>query len=208
MPAMQRTASNVELVGGRLCLDFANTVSTRSEGLGREYLNSYDDLLVWVQRAGILAEDEVQGLRERAARYPELAAAALQRAIAFRETIYRFFSATAKAKEPKGADLAEMNRVVQEALSRLAITPSAEGYEWSWVTDEEELDGMLWPIARSAAELLTSRELGRVRRCAREGCDWLFVDRSKNQSRRWCSMSLCGSRVKARRYYRRTRGRK
>jgi predicted RNA-binding Zn ribbon-like protein len=96
---------------------------------------------------------------------------------------------------------------VQEAMSRLTITRSAEGYEWSWAADEGGLDRMLWPIARSAADLLTSPELGSVRRCAREGCDWLFVDRSKNHSRRWCSMSLCGSRVKARRYYRRTRRR-
>jgi predicted RNA-binding Zn ribbon-like protein len=64
---------------------------------------------------------------------------------------------------------------------------------------------MLWPIVRSAAELLTSEDLGRVRRCGREGCDWLFVDSSKNRSRRWCSMEMCGSRVKSRRYYYRKR---
>jgi predicted RNA-binding Zn ribbon-like protein len=200
---MQRTASNVELVGGRVCLDFANSVSTRLEGLGEEYLSSYDDLVVWMQHAGILAEDEAKSLGEKGSDHPDLAAAALHRALAFRETIYRVFSAIAEAEEPDGSDLAEMNRMVQEALSRLTITPSAEGYEWTWVSDEKELDYMLWPIARSAADLLTSQELGRVKRCARQGCDWLFVDQSKNHSRRWCSMSLCGSRVKARRYYRR-----
>jgi predicted RNA-binding Zn ribbon-like protein len=204
---VQRTASSVELVGGRVCLDFANSVSTRLEGLGREYLNSYDDLVVWMQHAGVLAEDEAKGLWEKASDHPDLAAAVLQRAIVFRETIYRVFSAIAKGEEPDGADLAEMNRMVQEALSRLAITPSAGSYEWTWVSEEKELDRVLWPIARSAADLLTCQELGRVRRCAREGCDWLFVDQSKNHSRRWCSMSLCGSRVKARRYYRRKKQR-
>jgi predicted RNA-binding Zn ribbon-like protein len=71
--------------------------------------------------------------------------------------------------------------------------------------DEDELDRMLWPVARSAADTLTSGDLKRVRRCARQGCDWLFVDTSKNRSRRWCSMSMCGSRVKAGRYYRRVK---
>jgi predicted RNA-binding Zn ribbon-like protein len=115
----------------------------------------------------------------------------------------RVFASIAKGKEANGADLAELNKMVQEALSRLAITPVGEGYDWTWVPEEKALEQMLWPIARSAADLLTSPELGRVKRCAREGCDWLFVDESKNHSRRWCSMSLCGSRVKARRYYRR-----
>ncbi len=93
--------------------------------------------------------------------------------------------------------------MLHEALSRLEIRPSADRFEWAWALDANDLDRMLWPIVRSAAEMLTSGDLGRVRQCAREGCDWLFVDASKNHSRRWCSMNMCGSRVKARRYYQR-----
>ncbi|MCK4470533.1 MAG: CGNR zinc finger domain-containing protein, partial [Anaerolineae bacterium] len=93
--------------------------------------------------------------------------------------------------------------MLHEALSRLEIRPSADRFEWAWVLGENDLDRMLWPIVRSAAELLTSGDLRKVRQCAREGCDWLFVDASKNHSRRWCSMNMCGSRVKARRYYQR-----
>jgi len=93
--------------------------------------------------------------------------------------------------------------MLHEALSRLEIRPSEDRFEWAWVLDANDLDRMLWPIVRSAAELLTSGDLRKVRQCAREGCDWLFVDASKNHSRRWCSMNMCGSRVKARRYYQR-----
>jgi predicted RNA-binding Zn ribbon-like protein len=198
-----RKASNLELIGGRPCLDFANTVSTRIKGLRREYLTSYQELVVWSRHAGILSDDEAGALGQYAARHPDLGAAVLERAIALRETLYRVFSAIAERREPGGADLAAVNAALREALSHLAVVPAGSEFNWGWVVDEDGLDRMLWPIARSAADLLTSRDLGKVRECAREGCDWLFVDSSKNHSRRWCSMDMCGSRVKMRRYYRR-----
>jgi predicted RNA-binding Zn ribbon-like protein len=123
-----------------------------------------------------------------------------------REVIYRTFSALAAQRQPTLSDLAALNRALRDALPRLELRPSAGGFEWTWASARDDLDWMLWPIIRSAAELLTSEDLDRVRECAREGCDWLFVDTSKNRSRRWCSMNLCGSRVKARRYYRRRKG--
>ena len=90
-----------------------------------------------------------------------------------------------------------------QALARLEVVPTADTFNWSWAAGQDDLDYMLWPVVRTAADLLTSDDLLRVRECARTGCDWLFVDLSKNHSRRWCSMNMCGSRVKARRYYQR-----
>jgi predicted RNA-binding Zn ribbon-like protein len=199
----ERSAGNLELVGGSLCLDFVNTVSTRIEALGREYLTSYGELVVWSHHVGLLTAKEAQVLEENAARHPDLAAATLHRAIAVRETVYRVFSKIAHDQRPDGADLATLNRVLREGLSRIEISQAGRGFAWTWVVDEGELDRMVWPIVRSAADLLTSGDLERVRQCARDGCDWLFVDLSKNQSRRWCSMDMCGSRVKSRCYYRR-----
>jgi len=201
----ERAASNLELVGGRLCLDFTNTVSTRSKALRRDYLDSYAELVVWGRHAGILGDDEAQALRERAHRHPAAAMAAHEHAIGLRETIYRIFSAIAGGQEAEEADLDSLNCMLRTALSRLEVARSADRFEWSWVLDDDDLSHILWPIVRSAAELLTSESLGRVRHCARDGCDWLFVDSSKNSSRRWCSMSMCGSRVKARHYYQRKR---
>ena len=85
----------------------------------------------------------------------------------------------------------------------MEITPAGGAFAWTWAVGAEELDRVVWPVVRSAAALLTSGSLERVRQCAGDGCDWLFVDLSKNQSRRWCSMDMCGSRAKSRRYYRR-----
>lgn len=66
------------------------------------------------------------------------------------------------------------------------------------------LERILWPIAQSAAELLTSSELGTVRLCEAPDCAWLFLDQSCNRSRRWSDMKVCGNRQKARRHYQRT----
>ena len=206
MGKKERTASNIELVGGRLCLDFANTVSTRIEGHGREYLSDYGQLMAWSQHTRILTDAEAEVLLDGAASRPDLAAAALERAIALRETIYRIFSATADGREVEEVDLSTLNRALHDALARLEIVQTADTFHWSWVVGPDDLDYMLWPVVRSAADLLTSDDLRRVRGCVREGCDWLFVDLSKNHSRRWCSMNTCGSRVKARRYYQRKRG--
>lgn len=215
MDHKHRAAGNLELVGGRLCLDFANTVSTRSPAQAgrsqqprREYLASYPDLVEWSEHAGLLTQAEADAMLEGAAHHPERAAAALEQAIALRETLYRIFAALVAGQAPQSADLAAINHTLHTALSHLEIFPFEDGFAWGWAANADDLERMLWPIARSAADLLTSPERSQVSRCARAGCDWLFVDASKNHTRRWCSMSACGSRVKMQRYYwRRKEGR-
>ncbi len=203
MGKKKRSASNLELIGGRLCLNFANTVSSRTETPYREYLATYNDLVAWGLHVDFLTDDEAKILLHSAARRPDLATVVLERAITLRETIYRIFWALADRREPEEADLAVLNAALHGALARLQVRPAANGFEWAWVADEDSLDRMLWPVARSAADLLASEEFGRVKKCAGETCDWLFLDTSKNRSRRWCMMGVCGSRVKSRRYYRR-----
>lgn len=202
----ERSAGNLELIGGSLCLDFVNTVSARSGKEQREYLTTYRDLVAWSQHAGLLTADQANRLLHSAARRPTRAAATLERAIGVRETLYGVLADVANEREPERVDLVALNQVLHEALSRREIGRSAGGFVWHWVVEPDELERVLWPVVYSAGELLTSADLGRVQQCARDGCDWLFVDTSKNRSRRWCSMEACGSRVKARRYYRRKRG--
>jgi predicted RNA-binding Zn ribbon-like protein len=206
MDNKERSAGNLELIGGSLCLDFVNTLSARSGKEQREYLTTYREWVTWSQHAGLLTADQAKRLLRSAARRPDRAAATLERAIGVRETLYRVLAAVANDREPQGGDLAALNQVLHEALSRRELGRSAGGFVWHWVVEPDELERVLWPVVYSAGELLTSVDLGRVQQCARDGCDWLFVDTSKNRSRRWCSMEACGSRVKARRYYRRKRG--
>ena len=101
------------------------------------------------------------------------------------------------------ADLDALNATLARALPHLRIVPEADAYAWNWAGEEDALDSMLWPVARSAGDLLTSDELKRVGECQGDGCGWLFLDMSRNRSRRWCDMGDCGNRAKARRHYHR-----
>jgi predicted RNA-binding Zn ribbon-like protein len=82
----------------------------------------------------------------------------------------------------------------------MRLVPAKEGFEWKF-GDLLDFDSVLWPIARSAAELLVSDQLAYVRACSSKACEWFFLDTSKNHHRRWCDMTRCGNRAKVRRFY-------
>jgi predicted RNA-binding Zn ribbon-like protein len=193
-----------ELVGGELCLDFVNTLDgSRDTGNGRETLTSYADLVAWGRQAGIVTDGEAKGLLREAARRPREAAEALEQAIALRETIYRIFRAVINERSPGKADLAALNAALSRALAQSQVVKQGESFVWDWSRNDDAMDRLLWPVARSAAELLTSAELSRARQCGGDECTWLFMDTSKNRSRRWCDMKGCGNRAKSRRHYER-----
>jgi predicted RNA-binding Zn ribbon-like protein len=190
--------------GGALCLDFANTVEDRPH-YAKEGLHAYPDLLRWVGEAGVLPPQQVEDLLRRSTRHARLAGGTFDEAIALREAIYRTFSALARGSEPAGTDLAALNRGLGEALPWLRVEHGGEAFGWAWRGPADRLDAPLWPVVRSAAELLTSGGLAALRECASGSCSWLFIDRSRSRRRRWCSMKTCGNRAKARRHYARTR---
>jgi predicted RNA-binding Zn ribbon-like protein len=190
-----------EFTGGRLCLDFVDTVNSRLDA-PRDLLCSYDDLLAWGQQAGILSDEDASGLRSQSTQHPEKAAHTLQDAIAVRETIYRIFQAITQEDSPAASDLAAFNAALAQAMTHGCIVPQAGGFVWHWDdSSARQLDRVLWPVLRSVADLLTSPDLELVRLCAAEDCGWLFLDESKNHTRRWCDMKTCGNRAKARRHY-------
>ena len=189
----------------RLCLDFTNTVAWRTSDHPQERLANYADLVIWSQHANVVTEQEAHHLLEQAAHHPALASAVLEQAITLRESIYRIFSAVTGRRTPKTDDITTLNSFLSEAMARPRLALTEEGFTWSWTGDGNSLEQVLWPVARSAAELLTSSELDRVGMCPGDGCGWLFFDTSKNRSRRWCSMGDCGNRAKARRHYQRKR---
>lgn len=204
MLSKKREAGNIELVGGHLSLDFANTLSTRLESSQAEYLTGYRDLVDWSRHAGILSVEESRRLKGLAARRPAEALAVFDRAIEVREVLFRIFSALAQGKAPRDDDVHGLNGALRDAMGRLQVRRLKDRFDWQWADDPDALDGMLWPVVRAGAELLTGPERNKVRQCANHPfCQWLFLDKSKNQSRRWCSMDLCGSRDKVKRYYHR-----
>jgi predicted RNA-binding Zn ribbon-like protein len=197
-------AEKHHLIGNALCLDFANTLYGHGGTPLHEYLRSYRDLVIWSRKAGVLDDSDAEKLLRRADRQPNEALSVFHRAIALRETIYRVFAALVNGAEPKNVDLAVLNAARTAALAHSRVDRAGKRFAVDW-DDETALDRMLWQIALSAGELLVSNNLRRVRQCRGETCDWLFVDTSRNQMRRWCQMRVCGNRAKVHRFLRRQR---
>lgn len=194
-----------EMVGGRTCLDFVNTGSQRRNGPFTEKLNSYEDLVRWAVAAGQLGEAEAAELRAAAAAEPTAAEAVLARGRKLREAVYRVFTALASGTGPGPEDLSLISEENARAAGFRVLTPTGVGscsFEWR---SSRELDRPLWPIAVSAVNLAASSDAERVKECSNDNCNWLFLDTSKNRSRRWCDMKECGNRAKARRHYARHR---
>ena len=190
-----------DLSANWLCLDFVNTLDNRLNEDIHENLNSYDDLVAWSKQAGLVTDAAAEQLLEEARRHPEEAREILLRARDSREVMYRIFLTLAEGGHPAEADLYALNAALTRTMVHARIVPHDGGFVWGWQDEERELDSLLWPVIRSAADLLTSSELEGVRVCAAEDCSWLFLDTSKNHTRRWCSMKSCGNRAKARRHY-------
>jgi predicted RNA-binding Zn ribbon-like protein len=154
--------------------------------LPRRRPSSHADLVAWSLHAGSLSEPEAANLSRLAAEHPAQAQEVLAQALTLREGQYRIFSAVIQIRSPDAADLTNLNQVWAAALahSRLAWTPEGFSVEWHAGPRARALEQPLWAVARSAVELLTSPELGRVRTCPGDGCGWLFVDLSRNLSRR------------------------
>ncbi len=205
-------AGRVDLIGNALCLDFVNTVEPRAVarhgGQPREYLTDYEELIAWSQHAAILTDAEGQALLAEARKQPAGAQAAVAHAIALREVLYRIFFAIAKGQEPQCADLDTLIRAYGDAIHNAQFVAVGAGFDVVWSGTDGKLDRPLWPIARSAIDVLMHGERARVKDCPTHGagCGWLFYDTSKNNSRRWCSMGGCGVPEKERRRAKRRRG--
>ncbi|MBS4214030.1 CGNR zinc finger domain-containing protein [Neobacillus rhizophilus] len=193
-----------DLLGGRLCLDFANTVSWHdSSEESQELLTSYEKLVNWSLHANILNKQQSLSLLKKAEDQPAKAIEVLQQAIELRESIYQIFSLVTKNETPASKDLAILNEALSNAYGKMRVVLGENKFSLEFLNGEETLDGMLPPIVQSAIDILTSeKELSRVKKCEGHPCGWLFLDTSRNRSRRWCSMADCGNRAKAKRFYR------
>ena len=198
----QVTGKPLPRLGGALCLDFVNTIDPRLKPPREEFLGSFEKLVEWAQFIGLLTPAERRSLVDRTT--PAVAKAVFSRAIELRASLYQLF------RQPNAAP-ARALKVLNTELRRAGGSPSLEfrqgRYRMRWPSSAAA-ERLIGPIARSASELVTSPELQRVRECAGDGCGWLFVDTSRAHRRRWCSMSICGNRLKARRHRQRTAARR
>jgi len=204
MKISKKNAGNLPLEGGNLCLDFVNSVDWRtSKEKRKDWLNSFSDLIIWGRHANILDEKTVKTLSTNTAKYPDKAEQVYKKAIELREILFQIFSSFAVGSKPKDCLILLFNRYLAEAMSKSCLSVSQNNFIWSFCDDSSSLEFILNPIIKSAADLMVSSDLSRVKICADDCCGWLFIDMSRNSSRRWCNMKDCGNRAKAQRYYHR-----
>lgn len=200
-------ATRYRYVGGDPAIDFVNTVDWTERGLENDRFTSYGRLLEWAEGAGIVEPAELEGLRKAAARDGYAAEQFVRDAAELRDLLERILSRLVRGKRVDD-ELSELNRGwLRHALTELALfqrerdagagrgSPLALG----WPRAGEALESPLWSVAWSAARLLASDDVARIRRCGGIDCGWYYVDRSRNGLRRWCEMETCGTLMKTHR---------
>ena len=178
-----------QLHGGAPALDFINTIDPRFGPAAVDLLSSPEALRSWAQFAGLAENIHVdpRGFR---------------RALDLRDTLDAIFRAVAQGKQSRPRDLTKLRDAYLAVLSRARLVGKPGSFEWE-LPAQAGVDALLLPVLTSALELLQTP--ARIRRCPGDNCGWLFIDETKNGSRKWCSMDPCGSRDKMRRYRSRKR---
>ncbi len=196
---------NIDLLNRTVCVDFINTVSWRGKEESEEHLHSFHDLMMWGQKIAVLTEQDADTLLRNAAGHPNEAEDVVKQAIELREALYRIVFSVVQETSPLKKDLAIMNKRLSRAMLHASIVKTETGFSWNFGDHAETLDWILNPIVRSAADMFVSGELKKLKICADATCGWVFLDKSRNNSRRWCDMKDCGNRAKATRFYKRKR---
>jgi predicted RNA-binding Zn ribbon-like protein len=186
------------------CLSFVNTRSGRATDNPTETLVSFDALLTWAREKAVLSAADADRIAARAARRRGEAMRVLAHACELRELLHDTFSASSEGRAPAAATLDELSAHLGAWYRHGRLVPGGEALQWVYA-GSDDLERVLWEVARSASRLLTSPLLPRVRHCAANACGWWFLDDTKNASRRWCDMKICGNREKLRRFRERQR---
>jgi predicted RNA-binding Zn ribbon-like protein len=196
------------LIAGALCLELCNTIARRHTDAPVEHLSDYPTLLRWALGAGALDARAAEECRRAGERRPGRAQSALAVTRELRTAMHAAFLAAAERRPADPHAVAVLDGHVRRAFAARTLVAAPSGAQWGWV-DTDVLMRPLWPVALSAAALLTSADLVSVRECAgrANGCGWLFLDAGRGGGRRWCAMELCGNRAKARRHHRRAQRR-
>lgn len=196
-----------QLFAAHPALDFVNTLDDRFLATGpSELLPEYADLLGFMEQAAVLNARQIVTLRKKS--QSTQASQALARAHELREVLSSAFYEIAAKGRPTTESLKRIEEYAREAGSHRRLVWRRAGprnvaslrADWDWGSSEDNTELPLWAITQSAVDLLTSQAMTHVHECASSTCRWLFLDTSKNHSRRWCDMAICGNRTKVRRF--------
>jgi predicted RNA-binding Zn ribbon-like protein len=188
----------LRLDGGNLSLNFVNTVQDRYQEPLENYLHNYLDLITWAQFADAINSSQKRILEKIGQKNKGKANQIYEESIQLREAIYQFVISLINQDKNPPANRQLINHWLSKAFSNLELVQVDDSFVLDWKSENFGLESVLWPIIRSFAELITSDARHRIKQCS--NCGWVFVDKSKNKRRRWCSMEICGNQVKARRY--------
>ncbi len=196
----QKTIDEISLLGGHPALDFVNTIDSRGERWGPEFLNSYGDLVTWALRLDVIDDNEQRVLLSLAEESPSEAERELIRARELRETLHRIFLTEANDEAVSEKDLRQLDEVARHAQEQRSLAIVDDTIEWRHFA-ADHLDTVATRVGWLSADLLTSRRDRRpIRACEGRNCGWLFLDRSRNGHRRWCSDRTCGSHARVRKF--------
>jgi len=207
MPGAREDRHQFDFDGGTISLDFVNTVSGMREKDPRDRLLTYPDLVYWAEQIGLIDSGRAVLLYERATHEPARAAHAHAEAIRLREALHDVVLAAIDQRPAPAAALETVNGWIAEATARRRLRMTGPGKFEAALEDDGDLLAFLRPVALDASELLEHEvSRGLVGICEERlvgRCAWLFLDTSRNHSRRFCSMGECGNRAKQRRHYQR-----
>ena len=190
----QRAAT--QFFGGRICLDFANTLDWRTSAEPQELIPDYAVFLGWCGRRGTLSAQAIEALESIAQKKPAAAAAAQAEILSLRSEIWSICDALRRGER---SDLSFVNALLAQALPQPSLVRTDGSYLHN--LPGKTLSEPLWPILWSLIAVLTSADAARIGCCQADGCGWFYVDESPNRTRLWCSSEVCGNRERARRAY-------
>jgi predicted RNA-binding Zn ribbon-like protein len=194
---------DIRLDGGNLSLDFVNTIHDRYEEPFRDYIHNYPELVTWSHFAGGIDEIQKKKLLQLSQENKKGSEQVYLKSIQLREAIYNYILYMNNQDKVPTADSKLINQWLSRAFSNLELVQVKSDVLLNWNPENLRLESVLWPIIKSFVDLITSDMRRRIKQCP--NCGWVFVDKSKNKSRRWCSMDTCGNRIKAQRYAQKNR---
>ena len=193
-------AGSLALIGGELAFDFTNTSSGRGSPTQQDHLRVAENVVAWARHAKLLGPADTEWLSEKVATDEALARRLLRRALDLREALHAIGVAVAAGGAAPAPEVARLAKEHAACVACAQLTPDGGRYVWTWIPREAPIEALLGPIALSALATLGQADLTRVKRCEGEKCGWLFFDTTKNKSRRWCEMEICGNRAKQKRH--------
>jgi predicted RNA-binding Zn ribbon-like protein len=191
------------MLGGDPAIDFINTASDWASGDPIDRLGGIEGFADWVEIAGLVSPAEGSRLKKEIAAHAAEAAATFEAATTLRAALRRIFTTAAQGGRVDAADLSILKNLACRARPFRDLEQTDDGFEERWTRDAPPLETPLLELALAAEQLLKDGPLERIRNCG--GCEWMFLDLSKNASRRWCSMATCGNSAKVRKFRKRTK---